>query len=232
MKRKEWFQTTELLNIQGMPTTVGGINYKAKTEGWEKRKAEGVKGRAYEYHIDSLPKETQLALANNKVSVESLQEPMTPIPYYDVHASAGHGAFVDGEPMPSILDIDPSYLINQGISPKNLFAIPVKGDSMEPTFFDGDVAVMKKPTPPMLVLEGIYLIRIGGELFIKRIQYNKFDARLRVDSDNDFYDSYTIRNEDLNAVEILGEAVLTLARPRKRSSSDSKNRKATRELNS
>lgn len=231
MKLKEWFQTTELLGIQGMPTTVGGINYKAKAERWEKRKAEGVKGRAYEYHIDSLPKEAQLALTNNKTSPEPLQETMTPIPYYDVYASAGHGAFVDGEPMPSILDIDPNFLINQGISPKSLFAIPVKGDSMEPTFFDGDVAVMKVPTPPVLVLEGVYLIRIGGELFIKRIQYNKFEARLRVDSDNDFYHSYTISNEDLNAVEILGEAVLTLARPRKRFSPDTKNRKAARELN-
>ncbi len=230
MKRKEWFQTTELLEIQGMPTTVGGINYKAKTEGWKKRKAEGIKGRAYEYHIDSLPKDTQLALTSDKTSLESLQEPMTAIPYYDVYASAGHGAIsIEGEYSPYSIDIHPQLLLDQGVSTQNLFIMPVKGDSMEPTLFDGEIIVVKREPESPRILEGVYVIRIDNQIFIKRIQYNKFDARLRVDSDNEFYDSYTIRNDDLNAVEILGEAVLTLGRPRKRSSSETK--KVTRKLN-
>ncbi|MFV0448656.1 MAG: DNA-binding protein [Vibrio sp.] len=62
MKQKEWFQSRELIGLLGMPTTQSGIAYKAKNENWLKRKPEGVKGRAFEYHIDSFPSDTQKAL--------------------------------------------------------------------------------------------------------------------------------------------------------------------------
>lgn len=54
---KEWYQTKELVGLAGLPGTIRGINHKAKVENWLKRKPEGIKGRAYEYHIDSIPRE-------------------------------------------------------------------------------------------------------------------------------------------------------------------------------
>ncbi|MFV0448658.1 MAG: DNA-binding protein, partial [Vibrio sp.] len=54
-----WFLSKDLLNLPGMPSTPSGLKYKADEGGWCKRKPEGVKGRVYEYHIDSLPPETQ-----------------------------------------------------------------------------------------------------------------------------------------------------------------------------
>lgn len=50
---KAWFSPQELLQLPGMPTTVQGIRFKAKTESWESRKKEGSKG--FEYHLGSLP---------------------------------------------------------------------------------------------------------------------------------------------------------------------------------
>lgn len=221
MKNKEWYTTQELVGLPGMPTTIGGVNYKAKTDNWEKRKPEGVKGRAFEYHMRGFPPETQSALTRavtqvKETKVADCKTKMVPVPLYEVYASAGSGSVVEAEPTSSVIELQSDYLISQGISPVGLSAVPVKGDSMEPTLFDGDIVVIKKPLEPILVLEGIYLIRIGSELFIKRIQYNKFEAYMQVDSDNKFYRRFTIKNEDLNEIKILGEAVILLGRTRKR----------------
>lgn len=215
-EQKDWFQTAELVGVAGLPKTTQGINLKAKNEGWTKRKPEGVKGRAFEYHIDSFPEETQKALRHSSTKNVAEYHDMTKIPFYDVHVSAGHGSVPEeGELSPYSIDIHPQLLLNQGLPIANLFIVPVKGDSMEPSLFDGDLVVLKRVSPPLLVLEGVYLLRIGNELFIKRIQFNKFEAKLRVDSDNSFYDSYTISGEDLNYVEIYGECVLTIGRARR-----------------
>lgn len=59
---KEWYSVQELLGTQGLPSSDRGITKKADRENWEKRTREGVKGLTYEYHLSSLPPETQQAL--------------------------------------------------------------------------------------------------------------------------------------------------------------------------
>jgi hypothetical protein len=72
---KEWYQTKELIGLSGLPTTTQGVNAKAKNEKWKKRKAAGVRGRAYEYHITSLP-----CVTRNNLNPPSLIElNLTPI---------------------------------------------------------------------------------------------------------------------------------------------------------
>ncbi len=51
--KQEWYKTSDLLGLPGLPTTVSGIIHRANIENWEKRKAKG-KGRAYEYRIPNL----------------------------------------------------------------------------------------------------------------------------------------------------------------------------------
>lgn len=62
---KEWFSIQELLGISGLPNSDRGIMKKADREQWQKRQREGVKGKAYEYHLHSLPPETQKQLRLN-----------------------------------------------------------------------------------------------------------------------------------------------------------------------
>ncbi|MDF7667113.1 DNA-binding protein [Orbaceae bacterium ESL0727] len=59
---KEWFSPKELTNIEGMPSTTQGINRKARAENWTSRKRMGVRGKALEYHIGSLPKKIKEVL--------------------------------------------------------------------------------------------------------------------------------------------------------------------------
>lgn len=212
MSNKEWYLTSDLKGIDGLPDTVRGINHKAKVENWVKRKPKGVKGRAYEYHINSFPEEVVKHLTGKDL-VSASNPHLSSIPYFDVYASAGAGVIpLEGDESHYSIEIHPQILLNQGISPSGLFAMPVKGDSMEPSLYDGDIILVRRPNYPPRMLEGVFVIRIDEQLFVKRIQFNKFASRLRIDSDNSFYDSYIIQGEDLNAVEIIGEAVFVMGR--------------------
>jgi hypothetical protein len=59
---QKWFSTAELVELEGLPTTKYGIVKKAKRENWESRPRQG-RGGGLEYNINSLPLETQRALA-------------------------------------------------------------------------------------------------------------------------------------------------------------------------
>ena len=135
----------------------------------------------------------------------------TKIPHFDVQASAGTGSeLVESGISKNTVDIHPQTLLDQGLNPEGLLSMYVKGDSMEPSLFDGDMILVKKMISPFSILEGVYIFRVFNEIFIKRIQFNKYSAKLKVDSDNPFYDSYTITGNDLNDVEIIGEVICTI----------------------
>ncbi|MBT0370478.1 DNA-binding protein [Morganella morganii subsp. morganii] len=59
---KEWFNAKELEGMPGVPKLATNITRKAVAEDWVKRQRHGGKGVAYEYHINSLPEETQRAI--------------------------------------------------------------------------------------------------------------------------------------------------------------------------
>lgn len=52
---KIWYSSKELALIDGLPSTMQGVNRKARVEGWKSRKRSGIQGKAIEYHIDTLP---------------------------------------------------------------------------------------------------------------------------------------------------------------------------------
>ncbi len=63
---KEWFISEELVGIPGMPTTIQGVRYRARTEGFIARKREEGKGN--EFNIKSFPAETRAYLAKQLAS--------------------------------------------------------------------------------------------------------------------------------------------------------------------
>ncbi|UCX05454.1 DNA-binding protein [Shewanella glacialimarina] len=67
---KPYYTLQELLNIPGMYTTVQGNRKLANREGWIKKKCE--QGKGFEYHIDSLPTETQGYLKAKAVESSTL----------------------------------------------------------------------------------------------------------------------------------------------------------------
>ncbi|WP_299001687.1 DNA-binding protein [uncultured Shewanella sp.] len=57
MTIKEWFTANEIAALPYTPNCGRSVRLKAQSKSWSKRKCE--KGKGFEYHIDSLPLETQ-----------------------------------------------------------------------------------------------------------------------------------------------------------------------------
>ncbi len=88
---------------------------------------------------------------------------------------------------------------------EQLAAIPVDGDSMEPTLRTGDHALVDLTQRQPRRKDGLYVIRTDGGLQVKRVSAHPSTGRLVIRSDNPAYESYT--DVDPASVEILGRVI-------------------------
>lgn len=107
------------------------------------------------------------------------------IPYYDVRASAGFGAFVQGGEATRSLAFDRKWLAAQvGVSCHRLALIPVVGRSMEPDIHDGEIVMIDRGDIERLS-EGAYVFELDDGLFVKRLSLR--GDRLVIESSNADY---------------------------------------------
>ena len=59
---KEWYLAKEIAGLSGVPSSPSNVTRLGTQKNWQKRQVEGAKGVTYEYHLSSLPPETQQAL--------------------------------------------------------------------------------------------------------------------------------------------------------------------------
>ena len=121
----------------------------------------------------------------------------------DIYASAGGGAFNYDDTTETIL-LD-EHMINKmgGASQmKNIDAINVLGDSMEPTLHDGDIIFINR-TIKDISKSGIFAISTEIGLFVKRV-LKKSDGSVDLISDNPMYSVETVHGEN---IEIIGKVV-------------------------
>lgn len=135
------------------------------------------------------------------------------IPFYqDVHASAGFGYPVNDEDYDYCLAFRKDYInLNITTDIKDLSVITVRGNSMEGLLSHNDLILVNhaKKDPA----DGLYVLRIGNDLFVKLIQ--RFPNKLLVKSTNPNYEPFEISldddNPDLNIigkVEWLGRTIV------------------------
>lgn len=73
-----WVSPHDLIGIPGMPSSVAGIHYRANTQGWSKRKKEGVKGgKAVEYDVLSFPESERSNTMSYLGFIENIEEKST-----------------------------------------------------------------------------------------------------------------------------------------------------------
>ncbi|HUH42530.1 MAG TPA: S24 family peptidase [Sulfurimonas sp.] len=123
--------------------------------------------------------------------------------FSNVSASAGGGA--DGEDEDNeIIKIPQEFVVMLGGERelKNIEAINVSGDSMEPTFSYNDIVFINRAKVD-LQRGGIFTIRTEAGLFIKRVQ-KRIDGKIDVISDNPIYSTQTL---DQNEIEVIGRVV-------------------------
>lgn len=90
----------------------------------------------------------------------------------------------------------------------DLRILKVTGDSMRPTIFDGDLVMIN--VNRTLESDGIYVLRYGDELFIKRVMFE--ETRIRLISDHPGFPGYDLnRNDesDMSQMNLIGRVIWT-----------------------
>ena len=118
------------------------------------------------------------------------------IPLLDQKLSAGYGAFLPDDDTPVAYIAVPRQLRRFG---EKLAALYVDGDSMEPTYFRGDMIICDSLGWDG---EGVYAIQMDGSGFVKRL--SRKPGKLVVISDNPRYEPYEVPL-DTDDIRIIGK---------------------------
>jgi len=122
--------------------------------------------------------------------------------FSDIRASAGGGAFTFDENY-ELLAIDRTIIKNLIPSgSKEIEAITVDGESMEPTLHDGSIVFIDR-TQTNISKDGIYVAATTAGLFIKRIR-QRVDGTVELISDNKAYSSEFLLPDQ---IQIVGRVV-------------------------
>lgn len=123
--------------------------------------------------------------------------------FSNINASAGGGADSADEDIETI-EIPHEFVMMLGGERelKNIEAINVSGDSMEPTFSYNDVVFINRAKTD-LQRGGVFTIRTEAGLFIKRVQ-KRIDGKIDVISDNQVYSTQTLNPDE---IEVIGRVV-------------------------
>ena len=139
---------------------------------------------------------------------EDLNSELVSVPTLNVNASAGHGAIVYEEKVKGYIGFNPAWLnSNFGIPVNRLFSISSVGDSMEPTINAGEMLLVSRAEEHMTPGDGIYIIRLEGDILVKRLQRLP-GSKLKISSDNTIYGSYEIKLDEGTEFEVLGKVIL------------------------
>lgn len=126
------------------------------------------------------------------------------VPVYDVEASAGNGATVDSEHHVMNLAFSQQYLREMTFAKGNdLAVIRVKGDSMEPTLLDDDLVMIDR-TKRNLDYDGLFVLRFGDALHVKRIGRGVKRGSVMVISDNQIYPPV---QTDRDQIDVIGKVL-------------------------
>ncbi|KQM68792.1 hypothetical protein ASE76_13930 [Xylophilus sp. Leaf220] len=142
-----------------------------------------------------------------------LPDGMVLIPQSKVRFSAGDGQFfieddVQDDAPPAAYRL--SWFSGQGMNPSRVRRFEVKGNSMSPTLFDGDRALVDMGETE--IIDGrVYAIRYGDELKMKRV-YKRLDGGLILHSDNP---DHRPQDEELPAA-LVQEQIAVIGRVRER----------------
>jgi len=125
-----------------------------------------------------------------------------------ISVSAGGGAYDTDEDFEK-LDLPDFFvdIIGGKENVKNIEAINVTGDSMEPTLNNGNIIFIDK-TKQNVSKDGIYAFINENGLFVKRIQ-RRVDGGLDVISDNKEYPMQIVNKEGIN---VLGKVISSIGK--------------------
>lgn len=146
--------------------------------------------------------------SQEKTSGAAMARDIFPVPIFNVQASAGPGALVEAEEPQGYLALPESVLRRASHSGdlSALSVITVRGDSMLPTLADGDLIVVDRADAADRLRDGVYVLRSGDLLNVKRISRSPVGNGFSVTSDNQNYPPFL--NCDPAELAIIGRVVM------------------------
>ncbi len=146
-----------------------------------------------------------LVKTDNNINIDIALKDSVEVPMLDLHLSAGHGSdWYSGSLTGEKLYI-PKRVARRYPSNSVFAGAVVDGDSMEPTLNDGEPVVFVKG---FIKGDGIYVLAVNGELFVKRLEFNRILNVLRIISDNPKYPPTELKSDMQDSVRILGKVVI------------------------
>lgn len=115
---------------------------------------------------------------------------------FNVFASAGDG-FINEHELGNKLPFSHRWLAENGLLGKRLSLIRVTGNSMHPTLSEKETPLIEILPDDAInrLVDDVYVIRLNGQLLIKRIQVYGNEGFL-IKSDNAHYDSYKLTRDN------------------------------------
>ncbi|MFP3352285.1 S24 family peptidase [Pseudoalteromonas sp. SIMBA_153] len=150
-------------------------------------------------------------------SPNSSQPDLVVVPQYDLTLFASGGALVIAEHPIARFELSTRWLQQNNLHNKKLTVVPVRGDSMEHTLYDGDLTLVSLIDDPTDAREGVCVLRFDDEIFVKRIQYDFKSKGYNITSDNSAYSGFFVDADDINSgrFSVLGRVERVLQRTRK-----------------
>ena len=164
---------------------------------------------AFGFPLEELPHRVHISSQSHSAHDNSKETDDTiycKIPLFNIKASSGHETFVNDEKIGADLIFRRDWLDRELKSnPNNLFILSAESDSMEPTIQHDALLIIDKGID-RIITEGIYILRRGDTILIKRIRKLSEDT-IELISDNPAYGKETIKLDKQPEVTILGKAI-------------------------
>lgn len=105
------------------------------------------------------------------------------------------------------IDLSEQWLLRRikPTSPQALRFIHAYGDSMSPTFEDGDVLLVDTGMRDPKAIDGVYVMAANGRLYVKRVR-QRLDGSVEISSDNANVKTVDVLNGG-SAIDVLGRVV-------------------------
>ncbi|UWQ00824.1 hypothetical protein K3X44_09875 [Aliiroseovarius crassostreae] len=134
-------------------------------------------------------------------------EPFDTVPRYDAASAAGNGVVNFEGPPIDHLAFSKIWLEQNGINAGACVLINVKGDSMEPSIYDGDLVMIDRSKTTIRTGQ-LYVFRDDDTLRLKRLDVIP-DTAITLRSDNPKYPPEPRTDEAMNAIAegVVGEVV-------------------------
>ena len=161
---------------------------------------------AFGFPVEELPHRMQTSPENHSIHGNTDNATYCKIPLFNIKASFGHETFVNDEKIGADLMFRKDWLQRELKSnPDNLFILSAESDSMEPTI-NHDALLIVDKSIDRIITEGIYILKRGDTILIKRIRKLSEDT-IELISDNPSYGKETIKLNNQPEITILGKVI-------------------------